>query len=127
MSIPDHLITPLDWSAEALRHAAAWTGQPEGARALVESRLYLAMHELIERLQAEADALRRERDELAAQVSGLLDEHDELVDGQAGLRAKIRELAARLAEIERGEGLPQRGRRSAGAGARSGAGGPAGV
>lgn len=30
-------------------------------------------------------------------------------------------------EIERGEGLPQRGRRSAGAGARSGAGGPTGV
>ena len=56
MTIPDHLITPLDWSAEALRHAAAWTGQPEGARALVESKRYLAMHEQAERLQAELSA-----------------------------------------------------------------------
>ena len=51
MTIPDHLITPRDWSAEALHHAAEWTGQPEGVRALVESRRYLAMHELIERLR----------------------------------------------------------------------------
>lgn len=78
MSIPDHLITPLDWSAEALRHAAAWTGQPEGARALVESRLYLAMHELIERLQAEAAALSRERDELQAQLARVHDAREEI-------------------------------------------------
>ena len=43
---------------EALRHAAEWTGQPEGARALVESRRYLAMHELIERLRAELERAR---------------------------------------------------------------------
>ncbi len=52
MSIPDHLITPLDWSAEALRHAK-WAGQPARDRALIESKRYLATHELIERLRAE--------------------------------------------------------------------------
>ena len=64
------------------------------------------MREEIFRLRGEADTLRCEREELVRQNA---------------------DLAARLAEIERGEGLPQRGRRSAGAGARSGAGGPAGV
>lgn len=52
MSIPDHLITPLDWSAEALRHAK-WAGQPARDRALIESKRYLATHELIERLRSE--------------------------------------------------------------------------
>ena len=52
MKAPDHLITPLDWSAEALRHAK-WAGQPARARALIESKRYLATHELIERLRAE--------------------------------------------------------------------------
>ena len=96
MSIPDHLITPLDWSAEALRHAAEWTGQPVGARALVESRRYLAMHELIERL-------RRERDE-ARQASDML----RLCMNDAACRALVSErdqLAARLAEIERAADL----------------------
>ena len=109
MSIPDHLITPLDWSAEALRHAAEWTGQPEGTRALVESRRYLAMHELIERLRdaqrTQHDADSRELRRLCAERDAARRERDELKADQAesdAVRERLADLLSRTAIAIRG-------------------------
>ncbi len=72
-----NLITPRDWQAEALAFAARELGTPEGRRALIEARRYGALADQVEALRrgltaandamlrqrAEAEALRRERDE----------------------------------------------------------------
>lgn len=100
MTIPDHLITPLDWSAEALRHAAAWTGQPEGARALVESKRYLAMHEQIERLRGHLEqAQQQAQAELDKRATALDDRlAPAAATAPADLVAAERERCARLCD-----------------------------
>ena len=67
-----HLITPLDWSIEALARAAAdGADLREAAAARVESARFRVCAERIAELQTAAERLQAERDALAAQLAAL--------------------------------------------------------
>ena len=84
-SITAHLLTPRDWQAEAVAHAARECGTPEGRRALAEAARYGALADRLAELQAEieriteagrahvrrAAAFEAQRDELAARLAAI--------------------------------------------------------
>ena len=60
-NISAHLLTPRDWQAEAVTHAARECGTPEGRRALAEAARYGALADRLAELQAALDAEHAQR------------------------------------------------------------------
>ena len=96
MTIPEHLITPRDWQAEALAFAARELGTPEGRRAMIETNRYGALADQVE-------SLRRERDAALANIERMKarkDRHDALLPDGADPLDEIERLRAALERAE---------------------------
>lgn len=52
--IPNYLLQPEDWAAEATKRAAEYAGMPEGTWFLAEARRYLALASRIRELEQAA-------------------------------------------------------------------------
>ena len=96
MSAP-HLITPLDWSIEALARAAAdGADLREAAAARVESARFRVCAERIAELQTAAERLQAERDALAARLAEI-----ERAEPVAWIERELQGTGARHLHFER--------------------------
>lgn len=104
-NIPAHLLTPRDWQAEAVAHAARECGTPEGRRALAEATRYGALADRLADLQAALDAEHAQRLSLqhhaADQAQRVADLEAEIERITEAGRAHIRRAAALEYERDR--------------------------